>query len=602
MKRLLGLAAVLLLISGFVGFTLPGYPPTHKHGGGGPVVYAWDPANDNNQTLSNGNLTATSTATTTTSGVRSTTSHNTGKYYFEVVDHETGGSDEHIGLADSGWNLTYAAPTGTWNWSASGNTALNGTAQNSGLPGWGTAQHNLGFAVDFDNHKAWVREDGGAWNSGLTGTQDPASNTGGIDISGLAGPYYMFYSSQWTGEHVDGIFTSASLATAAPAGFAAWDGTTGGAPPPPPPSPRTVYTSTLTINGQSNQTYNHIAVSTTSGDCIDISNSTNITISDALIGKCGTNNSTSSSQGVMLSGNNGVNIYDSYIHVENKSSSCSNSHLGIYLANNNGTVNIKGNVIAYNETHIEGFDASNVTVDGNSFINTLGSTSCSDPNNLEGHGVQFWRSSLTGISNIFMTNNYLLDSAASPYLYTPHQSDGLSCGHVTTCNENGNYVVFDPSGGTVNVAACGVITESGTTVQQENNVISQTYNGGTCMSNTNGGTMTGNKVELKAPSSSTAGGMIVEADTNAQCANVTVSGNTSYAIQSSGFVQGYFQSSKCPSSQGITESGDTLNAAALSALDPIGTTNPPPKIPPVPHACVAASPYSTQTSVANCPP
>ena len=358
------------------------------------------------------------------------------------------------------------------------------------------------------------------------------------------------------------------------------------------------FTSTLVISGQSNKTFQYLNVSTTSGDCIDISGSTNITIKRSKIGPCGTDNSTSNSRGIDLNGNNGITIQDSYIHVENQSSTCSDSHDGIFLDNDNGTVNIKGNVIAYNETHIEGFDASNVTVDGNFFLNTRGSASCSQPNNLEGHGVQFWRGSLSGISNIFITNNYLLDDGSGTYLYTPHQSDGLSCGHVTTCNENGNYVVFDPTNGTVNIAACAIIVESGTTVQQENNIMGQTYHGGPCMSNTHFGTMTGNKVLIKAPSEASAAGLQLEADTTAQCSDLTATGNTSYTIQNGGGLQSLFVSSKCTTN--ITSSPNTLDAAALSALDPLSSTNPPPLIPPVPVECVAPSPYVTQTSKGPC--
>jgi hypothetical protein len=357
-------------------------------------------------------------------------------------------------------------------------------------------------------------------------------------------------------------------------------------------------TTTLTISGQNNVVISGLTISTTSGDCIDIVNSTNVTITASQIGPCGTNNSTANSRGIAISGGGGINIYDSYIHVDNIASSCSNSHDGIYIESTQGPVAIRGNVIAYNETHIEGFDASDVTVDGNSLINTRGSASCSDPNNLEGHGVQFWRSSLSGISNITMTHNYLLDHAGSPYNFTPSQSDGLSCGHVTGCYENNNYVVFDPVGGKVNIAACGIIAESGSTVQQLNNVISQAFNGGTCVSNSDHVTISGNKIELKQPSSGTAGGIIVEADTSTQCHDISTTGNTSYAIQSSGYVQGYWASSNCTTN--VTQSGNTLNGSALAALDPIASTNPPPLIPPLPFACVAPSPYSTQTSAQSC--
>src|SRR5689334_21280271 len=123
-------------------------------------------------------------------------------------------------------------------------------------------------------------------------------------------------------------------------------------------------TTTLTISGQNNVVISGLTISTTSGDCIDIVNSTNVTITASQIGPCGTNNSTANSRGIAITGGGGINIYDNYIHVDNLASSCSDSHDGIYIQSTQGPVAIRGNVLAYNETHIEGFDANDVTVDG----------------------------------------------------------------------------------------------------------------------------------------------------------------------------------------------------------------------------------------------
>src|SRR6185437_8690145 len=61
-------------------------------------------------------------------------------------------------------------------------------------------------------------------------------------------------------------------------------------------------TTTLTISGQNNVVISGLTISTTSGDCINIVNSTNVTIEASQIGPCGTNNTVANSRGISVSG------------------------------------------------------------------------------------------------------------------------------------------------------------------------------------------------------------------------------------------------------------------------------------------------------------
>src|SRR5205807_17562 len=109
------------------------------------------------------------------------------------------------------------------------------------------------------------------------------------------------------------------------------------------------------------------------------------------IGPCGTDQSTADSQGIAISGNSSVNIYDSYIHVENQAATCDDSHDGIFISyNGTSQVNIQGNVIAFNQSNIRAYGSSNVTVAGNFLLNPRGSASCSGPDNLFGVQFQHW--------------------------------------------------------------------------------------------------------------------------------------------------------------------------------------------------------------------
>src|SRR5271156_5444602 len=108
----------------------------------------------------------------------------------------------------------------------------------------------------------------------------------------------------------------------------------------------TTQTTTMVIQNQTGTVVTGLNISTKTGPCIEIINSTNITIEQSQIGPCGTNASTAASQGISISGSS-ANIYDNYIHVENVASVCSDdSHDGIYISNSSNNVNIQGNVIA----------------------------------------------------------------------------------------------------------------------------------------------------------------------------------------------------------------------------------------------------------------
>jgi hypothetical protein len=54
-----------------------------------------------------------------------------------------------------------------------------------------SAGQTVRVAYDGPNAKMWFQTNGGNWNNDVIGNQNPATNTGGLDVSGLAaGPYY----------------------------------------------------------------------------------------------------------------------------------------------------------------------------------------------------------------------------------------------------------------------------------------------------------------------------------------------------------------------------------------------------------------------------
>ena len=366
-------------------------------------------------------------------------------------------------------------------------------------------------------------------------------------------------------------------------------------------SATTTLTSTLVISGESGSVYSDYAISTTSGPCVTISNSTNVTIQRSAIGPCGDDNTTNDSAGIEITGSS-VNIYDSYIHVNNKSSTCSNSHDGIDISYNRLPVYIQGNVIAYSENSISLWDASYVSIIGNFILNPRGSTACPNADNLPGHSIQAWADENTPNTNIVVSGNYLLNSAdTGTYTFASNVSDSINFGVTNGITANNNYIV---GGNYAN--GCGLIADyKSSNVGFSGNIISQPYNCGIGLTGSGAYTVSNNKILNLTPSGSSAAGISISGG----LCPVNITGNVASSFQGAGpdtsaWNQAFWSSGSCltPTISGnIFDTGCTLpNCQAYAQLHPMASTNPSPLIPPRPYACTATSPYSTQTSSPAC--
>jgi hypothetical protein len=192
-----------------------------------------------NFTLSNGNLTVT-----TTSGyqsVRGAEGKTSGKWYFEghldvqagnigigVAGYLQAGSTNNycgIGPATGGLGGTgtgvAAYQSGSW----FGAIGSGGSLGTTGLTSF-AVNDTVGIAVDIGNQKIWVRKNGGNWDG--SGTDNPATNTGGLALTGsaLIGPrYWPCVSLQSNTDKVTVNFGATAFGTAAPSGFTGWTST-----------------------------------------------------------------------------------------------------------------------------------------------------------------------------------------------------------------------------------------------------------------------------------------------------------------------------------------------------------------------------------------
>jgi hypothetical protein len=182
---------------------------------------AWDSATGINISLSNANLTATA-ATAAQAQVRASTSRASGKYYFEVT---CGGTIQNsaVGVSTSApGGTTLAFSQGSFVNVANGAIFIGGASSGFSTGGAFVAGDVACIALDLGSKRVWFRRNNGLWEN--SGTDNPATNTGGLDVSAYfasaaAFPIVTFTS---TGLSHTGNFGATSFAYSAPSGFSSW--------------------------------------------------------------------------------------------------------------------------------------------------------------------------------------------------------------------------------------------------------------------------------------------------------------------------------------------------------------------------------------------
>jgi hypothetical protein len=400
--------------------------------------------------------------------------------------------------------------------------------------------------------------------------------------------------------------------------------------PAPTPTPKPVstpkaLTTTLTItSANNNQTFDNYRISTTSGPCVTITGATNITISNSNIGPCGQDNSDNDSTGIEMHGGSGINIYDSYIHVENRALTNSFGEKGTHsnieagFGGGPGTTNvtIQGNVICYGAANIRNNNGSNNwTVNGNYLCN---------PRGYDGSGAQVQMSDSPGA---LIENNYTysctiggtgnVTACPAGYLFSENTDDHIAfwnrtLGSVSVGTVTHNYVF-----GTNNGDGSGIDSDQRSyNAVITNNTVLEFTNAGIIV---NGGT---NFVAQNNTAWSNNGSIYLvtfasvdyyPSDPFGPCSFINNTGAThnsglgdNWSFYNSGPPQGQ---RNCTLVTGSTVSGNTFGAGVDAILGlSAGMTPgqvmahiPPPLIPPLPKNCVVKSPYTTQTSLPSCP-
>jgi len=196
----------------------------------------WNPADKLNVNLTNNNLTATWPGNNF-SGVRSTTSMSTGKFYVEFQNIAIA-SDFHSGANWIGFGqittaLGQQADAGTGGFmgvTQAGNFMRSGanTLAISGGAFGDPSGKTLSYAIDFDAGMIWGRLNNGNWNN--SATADPATGVGGFNFrpNYPAGTQFFLQTTTTTVSvvnHVTLALSPSAFIETPPLGFDVWSGT-----------------------------------------------------------------------------------------------------------------------------------------------------------------------------------------------------------------------------------------------------------------------------------------------------------------------------------------------------------------------------------------
>jgi hypothetical protein len=192
-----------------------------------PTATTWNPSDKSSTiTLSGGDLIAASNTGATIGGVRGSRSITTSKAYCEIKATYAIITDDFIGVAPAAKSLTTTSGVGSAWVDIFGGWMYINSGANSGNIGNFNSGDVLCVALDMSNKRLWFRRNAGTWNN--SGTADPATNTGGFDVSALftsaaAFPIAVLVDTGPT----DTLNAGASaFAQTMPSGFVAWNSAT----------------------------------------------------------------------------------------------------------------------------------------------------------------------------------------------------------------------------------------------------------------------------------------------------------------------------------------------------------------------------------------
>ena len=357
------------------------------------------------------------------------------------------------------------------------------------------------------------------------------------------------------------------------------------------------FSTLVSIDGAANVLVSGLALSNAGaasdgGDCIRVIGGLDVILRRNQVGPCG-------GDGVHITGGTGNKVLDSYVHTDHRptAASCCDVNEGVRVDDYASYVLIAGNVIAFSESNIELYAASHVTVDGNYLLNPLGPFP-------RGQNFQSIDSAYVSV-----TRNYAVSTTNPKLPFAADQEDSINFYYTSGALAQANYVV-----GGVSSSGCAIIADAHTIgARFIGNIVFDSGECGIAISSGLNQVVSSNWV-LNLDPIAGGGNVGIYVANYAEpypCNNVTIANNVVSAIsspcdpatQACNF-NGYYQNASCTNLQvtgNLFDEGDLPvgDGAAFRKLIAV-VPGAAPRVPPFPHACVAVSPYTTQTSMPNC--
>lgn len=188
-------------------------------GGGGVSPFTtWDPANSNtNITFSGANLTGTK-INFASNAVTFSAHDLPPKAYSEFVLGLNGVATDSAGVGFGNAAASFNVKLGTQPYGVA-TYQVNGMILNSvGLLAFTFANGDvLSLAYNSTSKKLWIRKNCGLWNN--SGSDDPATDTGGIDTSSITGSVKWAANLNQVGQSVTANFGASAWSCTIPSGF-----------------------------------------------------------------------------------------------------------------------------------------------------------------------------------------------------------------------------------------------------------------------------------------------------------------------------------------------------------------------------------------------
>lgn len=177
--------------------------------------------------LTNNDATVRKTTTGAYRGIRGTVSYSTGIRYFEAFVPD--GNEGATGLANSTASLNdpmgYASDYSVGLFS-DGTLWMGNSSFGSAFGSVGNMR--VGYLVDLDSGRLWVRAPNGTWSHG----GDPSSGGAGIDISSITGPLFPMFTGYYTDDTSTLYSEAGTITLGLPSGASLWGDAGGGTPTP----------------------------------------------------------------------------------------------------------------------------------------------------------------------------------------------------------------------------------------------------------------------------------------------------------------------------------------------------------------------------------